>query len=45
MIEDLRQIVGFTPVMEKVISANMSKLEMDVKIKYEENDDGTNFNR
>ena len=31
MIEDLKQIKGFTPVMEKVISINVSKLHEDIE--------------
>lgn len=30
IIEDLKQIRGFTPVMEKVISINMTKLHEDI---------------
>ena len=30
LIEDLKQIKGFTPVMEKVISINVSKLHEDI---------------
>ena len=30
LIEDLKQIKGFTPVMEKVISINISKLHEDI---------------
>ena len=30
LIEDLKQIKGFTPVMEKVISINISKLHDDI---------------
>ena len=30
MIEDLKQIRGFTPVMEKVISINITKLHEDI---------------
>jgi len=29
-VEDLRQVQGFTPVMEKILSFNFSKLENDV---------------
>ena len=31
LIEDLKQIKGFTPVMEKVISINISKLHEDIE--------------
>lgn len=31
LIEDLKQIKGFTPVMEKVISINVSKLHEDIE--------------
>ena len=30
LIEDLKQIKGFTPVMEKVISINIEKLHEDI---------------
>ena len=30
LIEDLKQIKGFTPVMEKVISVNIDKLHEDI---------------
>ena len=30
LIEDLKQIKGFTPVMEKVISINITKLHEDI---------------
>lgn len=30
LIEDLKQIKGFTPVMEKVISINVDKLHEDI---------------
>lgn len=42
MIEDLKQINGFTPVMEKVISINIAKLHEDIEhetTKGNENDD------
>ena len=40
LIEDLKQIKGFTPVMEKVISINISKLHEDINelTKGEQND-------
>lgn len=41
MIEDLKQIKGFTPVMEKVISVNIDKLHEDINneiTKDEQND-------
>ena len=31
LIEDLKQIKGFTPVMEKVIYINISKLHEDIE--------------
>lgn len=31
IIEDLKQIKGFTPVMEKVISINVEKLQNDIE--------------
>ena len=31
LIEDLKQIKGFTPVMEKVISVNVEKLHEDIE--------------
>ena len=41
IIEDLKQIRGFTPVMEKVISFGISKLHEDInnEITKEENND------
>lgn len=38
MIEDLKQIKGFTPVMEKVISINISKLNEDIKNEFTKGD-------
>ena len=39
IIEDLKQIKGFTPVMEKVISFGISKLHEDINnITKDEND-------
>jgi len=31
IIEDLRQVQGFTPAMEKLLSFNISKLENDIQ--------------
>lgn len=31
IIEDLRQVQGFTPAMEKLLSFNITKLENDIK--------------
>jgi hypothetical protein len=51
LIEDLKQIKGFTPVMEKVISINIDKLHEDInnEIAKGKNDDlqkqYQNFNR
>lgn len=51
LIEDLKQIKGFTPVMEKVISINIDKLHEDInnEIAKGQNDDlqkqYQNFNR
>lgn len=41
LIEDLKQVVGFTPAMEKLISVNISKLENDII--NEVNNDGTKY--
>lgn len=30
IIEDLKQVNGFTPAMEKLISVNLNKLENDI---------------
>ena len=30
IIEDLKQVTGFTPAMEKLISVNLNKLENDI---------------
>lgn len=47
IIEDLKQIRGFTPVMEKVISINMTKLHEDINelTKDEHNDSKKISNR
>lgn len=47
LIEDLKQIKGFTPVMEKVISINVSKLHEDINeiTKGEQNENKENHNR
>lgn len=44
IIEDLKQIRGFTPVMEKVISFGISKLHEDINniAKDEKNDTNRN---
>lgn len=31
LIEDLKQVKGFTPVMEKIISINIDKLHEDIE--------------
>lgn len=47
MIEDLKQIKGFTPVMEKVISVNIDKLHEDIdnEIAKGEKNDGNKTNQ
>ena len=38
IVEDLKQVQGFTPAMEKLLSFNMSKLENDIQNEVTKND-------